>query len=342
MSIGIIIKSNLTVTAIAFLFQTAAIAQIHVKAPGNVGIGVANPDFKLQVNGHTEIGDQNAHDPTRYGTLQLIRPGNPGDDKFHLSFVRAGNAITGIGYAGNSNNFGIWVSPPQGTISAPTIGITPNGNVGIGTSAPADKLHVMGNLRLSAGNEIFLADNGQIRSFDDNHRILFRREDNIMEFREYGNIVFSSGSGVGQETAYMVVGSNGNVGIGIGTSATSFKLHVAGDVKANSYYSNADHYPDYVFDSTYQLPSLREVAAYIKENHHLPEVPSEAEVKRDGLNLSSHQVILLKKIEELTLYAIEQNEKQKLLEEKLNEVLNTNNKLKVEIEGLKKKAKASR
>jgi hypothetical protein len=161
-----------------------------------------------------------------------------------------------------------------------------------------------------------------------------------LELREYGSIIFSAGSIASQETANMVVGSNGNVGIGIGTSATSFKLHVAGDVKANSYYSASDHYADYVFDSTYQLPSLQEVKAYIKQNHHLPEVPSEVEVKKTGINLGSHQVILLKKIEELTLYVIEQNEKQKLLEEKLNEVLKDNSKLKEEILDLKTKKQA--
>ncbi len=207
------------------------------------------------------------------------------------------------------------------------------GNVGVGINLPADKLHVNGNLRLSGDKEFFFEDNGQIRSLDDNHRILFRRAENKMELREYGNIILSSGSTTGTETATMVLTNGGNVGVG--TASPAYKLHVQGDVKGNNFVANAYQYADYVFDSAYQLPSLQEVKNFIQKNHHLPDVPSEKEVKKDGLNLASHQVILLKKIEELTLYTIDQNERLKLLEEKMNQVLNDNIKLKREVESLK-------
>lgn len=214
------------------------------------------------------------------------------------------------------------------------------GNVGIGTNAPADKLHVMGNLRLSAASEFFFADNGQIRSLDDNHRILFRRDENVMELREYGRIIFSAGAIGGLETTKMVINSDGNVGIGV-TFPTD-KLQVDGNVRANTFYaSGGNHFPDYVFDPGYELPSLKTLEAYIKQHHHLPEVPSEADVKKDGINLADNQVVLLKKIEELTLYVIEQNDKQQLLEKKLNEVLKDNNDLKEEIKNLKAKTQAA-
>jgi hypothetical protein len=329
-------KAGLTTIIGALVFQTVALSQIYVKNPGNVGIGVSNPDFKLQVSGFTEIGDQNAHDPTKYGVLQLTRPANQGDEKFHLSFVRSGNTIAGMGYASNSNTFGIWVSPPQGTYSTPTIGIPSNGNVGIGTATPADKLHVMGNLRLSAGSEFYFADNGQIRSLDDNHRILFRRDENKMELREYGSIIFSAGAVGSQETAKMVVNGDGNVGIG--TTTPAYKLHVAGEMRATRFWTEAGYdWADYVFDPGYHLPSLQEVKAYISKNHHLPEVPSTEDVKKDGINLSDNHVILLKKVEELTLYAIDQNEKLQLIEKKLSELMKENAVQKAEIKALKTK-----
>jgi hypothetical protein len=65
-------------------------------------------------------------------------------------------------------------------------------------------------------------------------------------------------------------------------------------------------FPDYVFDSTYQLLPLKELELFIKTNKHLPEVPDESQVKTDGLDLGQMNTILLKKIEELTLYIIDQ------------------------------------
>ena len=105
-----------------------------------------------------------------------------------------------------------------------------NGNIGVGTIAPAAKLHVGdGDIRLDSGREISFADNGQIRSLDDNHRILFRRSENKLEIREYGDIVLSPGATSGAETARMVVQSNGNVGIGTATPAAKLSFNNVND-----------------------------------------------------------------------------------------------------------------
>jgi hypothetical protein len=108
----------------------------------------------------------------------------------------------------------------------------PSGNVGIGTTTPGFKLDVNGDASISdggsllvlKGKEIFFSDNGQIRSLDNNHRILFRRDENKMELREYGDIIFSSGSTGGQETSRMVINRAGKVGVGTATPLGS--LHV--------------------------------------------------------------------------------------------------------------------
>ena len=65
--------------------------------------------------------------------------------------------------------------------------------------------------------------------------------------------------------------------------------------------------PDYVFDPDYNLPTLAEVEAHIREHKHLPEIPSAADIHRDGLNLAEMNLLLLKKIEELTLHLIEKD-----------------------------------
>jgi hypothetical protein len=124
--------------------------------------------------------------------------------------------------------------------------------------------------------------------------------------------------------------TSGNVGIGT-TSPGSYKLAVEGTIGARRVKVTQAAWADYVFDSTYQLASLQEVEQFIQQNKHLPDVPSAAEVKKEGLDLGDNQAVLLKKIEELTLYIIEQNKqlevqkqqlkiKNKALENRLTEI----------------------
>ncbi len=75
--------------------------------------------------------------------------------------------------------------------------------------------------------------------------------------------------------------------------------------------------PDYVFEEDYKLKPLEEVEAFIKENKHLPEIPSAKEVGKSGLNLSEMNLLLLKKVEELTLYMIEQQKEIEALREQI-------------------------
>ena len=65
---------------------------------------------------------------------------------------------------------------------------------------------------------------------------------------------------------------------------------------------------DYVFDPTYKLPALSDLIAYIRKNHHLPDVPSAAEVEKNGIDLGEMNTVLVQKVEELTLYLIEKDQ----------------------------------
>ncbi len=77
---------------------------------------------------------------------------------------------------------------------------------------------------------------------------------------------------------------------------------------------------DFVFSPDYRLKSLPEVESFIRENNHLPEIPSEKAMQEDGLSINEFQIKLLQKIEELTIYAIEQNKKIELLEKEINKL----------------------
>lgn len=117
----------------------------------------------------------------------------------------------------------------------------------------------------------------------------------------------------------MIITSAGNVGIGTSNPGI-YKLAVNGSaiftkvqVKATS-----TPWPDYVFHPKYQLRSLSSLKAYINEYEHLPDVPSTIEVEKDGLDIGSIQAILLRKIEELTLYMLNQDEEIKSLKKQIS------------------------
>ena len=116
------------------------------------------------------------------------------------------------------------------------------------------------------------------------------------------------------------VGCQRYVTIGTGSlPAGDALLAVKGNVYAQKVKVTLNRWSDYVFDAGYKLRPLDEVEKYIQQQHHLPEVPSAAAVEKDGLDLGDNQATLLKKIEEVTLYVIEQNKKLELLNKKLEE-----------------------
>lgn len=113
----------------------------------------------------------------------------------------------------------------------------------------------------------------------------------------------------------MVIKSTQDGGnVGIGTSNPSERLSVNGRIRAREIKVDNQNWPDYVFDKTYELKSLKEIEKFIKEKKHLPGVPSAKEVHEQGVSLGEMNAILLRKIEELTLHVIalkKENEKTK-------------------------------
>ena len=111
-----------------------------------------------------------------------------------------------------------------------------------------------------------------------------------------------------------------NNNIGIGTSSfvdggDSYSLSVNGKVRAHEIKVYTS-WADYVFKDGYDLKTLEEVETYINKNGHLPNIPSEKEVEEKGVKLGEMKAKLLEKIEELTLYIIDQEKRIKVLEAK--------------------------
>lgn len=102
------------------------------------------------------------------------------------------------------------------------------------------------------------------------------------------------------------------IGISTSTSVTdkTHKLFVNGGIRTDKVtVDNVTSWPDYVFQPAYKLKPLSEVETFINDNSHLPDMPSEQEVKDKGLDVADMNAKLLQKVEELTLYLIDQNKK---------------------------------
>jgi len=200
--------------------------------------------------------------------------------------------------------------------------IDPNGNVGIGTTSPNYKLEVMGSTRFQG--DVWASDK---LTFQDNARFTVTNSDvatlNVANFSmpHYGIAAPTTGGAAdlwmaGNNGIRMFTAGNpvpkfnilANGKVGIGTTTPDELLTVKGIIHAQEVKidMNGALVPDYVFDSNYKLMPLSEVEQFVNTNKHLPSIPSATEVQTNGMNMGDMQNKLLQKIEELTLYMIEQ------------------------------------
>jgi len=205
-----------------------------------------------------------------------------------------------------------------------------NGQVGIGTANPTRILDINGSSAVLGGNFISTTfsivaedESGapartaslELKGYEGRAKGIYISDKNLVSRWFIGELYSVNGIGIGynsmgSEVEYpahsqFFVSVNGNVGIG--TVSPDSKLTVKGDLHAREVKVDLEGAvaPDYVFERDYSLRSLKEVEAFIQENHHLPEIPSAKMMEEEGIELKQMNLLLLKKIEELTLYVID-------------------------------------
>jgi len=188
------------------------------------------------------------------------------------------------------NIWSLGYGPSITSLGTPVLSWNTSGYIGIGTTSPTDLLQVNngGAMRFQVAATKGIWVNNEV-----NGGTPTSPAELYLNYSSSGNTLINT--------------NGGNVGIGT-LDTKGYRLAVNGSAIATSMtvklYAN---WPDYVFKPQYKLPSLSTVKAYIDKNQHLPEMPSEREVKSNGINLGEIVKVQTKKIEELTLYLIEKD-----------------------------------
>lgn len=257
---------------------------LRIANNGYVGIGTNNPQAKLHLKNSTGWENTIRFEDDHSSSRIQVFSGNGG----LMNFYTDNNEIVKFAI---KNDGSISWNDDQSYLSA-----NEGGSIELNASN-------------TAGRKPFIDFHRGFSEQDWNYRII-NEEDNQLSFRNSSN----------NPTICL---KNDIVGIGTDNPDGNFRLSVDGKIKAKGIKVQAN-WSDFVFKPGYNLRTVKEVESFIKENGHLPEIPSEQEVTENGVELGEISSKLLQKIEELTLYIIEQDKRLENLE-KENENLKTAN-----------------
>ncbi len=272
---------------------------LFIRNDGNVGVGTSTPDTELHIDGDitvsglaNEKGDQIVTSD-RNGKLMLIPVNFSGDNLGnHIATQNLSLGEYGLTYNLN-NEAGLKITNTNDIYIAKNISVNENISVkgGIYGYAPAgnenwNKLQIFGSTLPNAAKiEVCDGSNDNLRS------IKFLVQGATADYQFFADSKMA-----------MRIRSNK---VEMGSDANPTALNVYGIINAREVKISLGAWSDYVFEPGYKLRTLPDVEKFILTHGHLPEIPSASNVISNGVNLGEMNAMLLKKIEELTLYLIE-------------------------------------
>jgi len=308
-----------------------------------LGIALAIGISSIGVQAQITIADAFQANSDNTDWSQFIRENNQGGSVLYLNQLGSGPILrlsSGTSVPNNQNNI--------------KFSFESNGRLGIGTTDPQSLLHVNGTLTVNERAGIGMANTSDYVGLMVKGSASSSSAFSLAEFYLGDNVQYKFGGY--QAASILSLKGNGNgggakisahpdypsileSGLCIGTDQDNgYDLAVKGNagfdgkIECDELEVKQVTLADYVFKEDYDLKSLEEVERFIEENGHLPNVPSAETVAEEGMNVGEFQNILLEKVEELTLYVVEQNKINLLQKELLEQQA-------AEIEALKKQLK---
>lgn len=273
---------------------------------GNIGIGTTSPKAQLHINGDGRIRLSQTGSNVHWDINHAASAG------FEIKNTTSGQTALRIL---NNGNIGIGENSPEGKLhvksESPSVIIE-----SIGQNLPFGKVYNSG-LEFRAGHDLFRVG---IRSAGALGQEFYLGDLNtqISIWNNTISLGYKAGTltDKGQKVSLNTPWAN-KLAIG-GKFANGYNLSVTGkSIFEQIEVQLQGDWPDYVFQKDYELMPLEDVENFIISNSHLPEVPSAAVIKKDGINIAEMNAVLLRKIEELTLYNIAMNKKILELESKI-------------------------
>jgi hypothetical protein len=331
-----------TTDATSFKIKTNNTDRIFVSSTGYVGIGTTSPAVKLEVNGNTKLdGDVNV-----LGKLQAADIEFPDIVSFKRIFVSRITSPDSLIYFGDST---LVYSQLQNNIRAD--GHAPYKGLGLGTSARSSGLYAVslgyiayahglasvaigsrvGTLGTTENNIVIGGNNTTFLTNDISNSLMVGFNSDIPTLfvgpANGAGTVGKVGIGTTNPLAMLDIHSCGTClndkvlvveDIDDGRGDYQFAVYRDGRVFARDVQVTLNQFPDYVFDKNYKLMSIEELETYITANSHLPGLPTEKEVVKNGLSLADINTTLVQKVEELSLYVIELKKQNDAMQEEID------------------------